>query len=117
LLVVDDDPGTVDALAHLLRAEGFIVEVALDGDAALEACEQHQPDLVLADIYMPRTNGIALLEKLRALHPRTKVVMMTVDGSRGLSTRTTTGGAADHLVKPLDVEVLLARIHRALAEP
>ena len=81
VLIVDDDPGVVEAFARVLRLEGYEVSTALDAQAALREVETSQPDVVLVDLRMPLMDGLTFLRRLRA-HPeqrRTAVAIVTAD--------------------------------------
>jgi DNA-binding response OmpR family regulator len=77
VLVVDDDPGIVDFLADLLSDEGYAVRTARDGQEALTEVEREPADLVVADVMMPRVDGVTLTAKLRERGDRTPVVLMS----------------------------------------
>lgn len=109
VLVVEDDPAIRANLARLLKLEGFSVEVAADGQAGLEAARALRPDLVITDINMPRLDGFALVEALRA-EPAlagTSVLMLTALDDRASMRRGMTVGADDYLAKPFTRDELL----------
>ena len=108
ILVVDDEANARTALAELLRDEGYRVETAADGFKALGKMEEASPDLVLTDLKMPGMDGIELLEKVRALHDDTVVVVMTAFGAVDTAVDAMKKGAADYLTKPLNMTELLA---------
>ncbi|HEV8237983.1 MAG TPA: protein kinase [Thermoanaerobaculia bacterium] len=115
LLVVDDDD-TREALADLLRDEGFAVATARDGSQALERLEAHLPDLVLLDIVMPRTTGLELLGSLRQRHSPAElpVIMMSAKGQSTDVVSALSQGANDYVTKPLDLPIVLARVRAQL---
>jgi DNA-binding response OmpR family regulator len=89
ILIVEDEPNIVISLEFLMKREGFEVEVAADGEAALKAVAERAPDLVLLDIMLPKINGFEVCQKLRA-DPRwrgVKIVMLTAKGRRRRSPR------------------------------
>lgn len=113
VLVVDDDPPLRRMLARTLEAEGFEVEVAPDGGAALAATERLLPDVIVLDVGLPGMDGLAVCRRLRAKGLATPVLMLTArdavpDRVAGLE-----AGADDYLVKPFATEELIARL-RAL---
>jgi diguanylate cyclase (GGDEF)-like protein len=116
LLVADDDPFIARLLEIELRAAGYDVRVAGDGNHALELAQQRSPDLVLADVMMPNMDGFELTRRLRQ-DPRTATVSIIMLTARGLSADKLEGfaiGADDYIVKPFDTPELLARIRGVL---
>jgi diguanylate cyclase (GGDEF)-like protein len=116
LLVVDDDPFIARLLEIELKAAGYDVRVASDGEQALSAAQERPPDLVLADVMMPNMDGFELTRRLRQ-EPRTSTVSVIMLTARGLSADKLEGfaiGADDYIVKPFDTPELLARIRGVL---
>jgi CheY-like chemotaxis protein len=115
LLVVDDDD-TREALAELLRDEGYAVATAKDGEQAVERLHEHLPDLVLLDIVMPRTTGLELLSSLRQRHSPAElpVIMMSAKGQSADVVAALSQGANDYVTKPLDLPIVLARVRAQL---
>jgi DNA-binding response OmpR family regulator len=116
VLVVEDEADLADAVARGLRREGYAVDVAYDGDAALDKAAVNAYDLVCLDLNLPGIDGIDVVRRLRAdgggQPPR--VLMLTardrtVDRVTGLDE-----GADDYLVKPFDFEELKARVRALL---
>ncbi len=111
VLVVDDDALVRRMLERSLAAEGFEVEAAADGGAALVAAERSAPDLVVLDVAMPGLDGLAVCRRLRAKGLPGAILMLTArdavpDRVAGLE-----AGADDYLVKPFAMEELVARLH------
>lgn len=115
VLVVEDNPDLRTFLTTLL-APHWHVEVAADGQAALERIEAVQPDLVLTDVMMPRMDGFELLGRLRG-DPRTALVPVVMLSGRAGQESALEGldaGADDYLVKPFSSQELLARVRTNL---
>ena len=113
VLVVDDEPAITDFIEIGLSREGFEVETAGDGRAALSVVDRFAPDVVVLDVMMPRMDGIALTREL-AGDPRRGLVILsarddTEDRIRGLDL-----GADDYLGKPFEFGELLARVRSVL---
>jgi two-component system, OmpR family, response regulator MprA len=113
ILVVDDDPMVATTIQRVLRPEGYEVDVALGGAAALEQARAHRPDLVVLDLMMPGIDGLEVCRQLRA-NGSLPILMLTArsgtaDRVRGLDT-----GADDYLVKPFAYSELLARVRALL---
>jgi diguanylate cyclase (GGDEF)-like protein len=116
ILVVDDDPFIARLLEIELRAAGYEVRTASDGQKALELVAENCPDLVLADVMMPNMDGYELTRRLRQ-DGRTGSVSVIMLTARGLSADKLEGfsvGADDYIVKPFDTPELLARIRGVL---
>ena len=100
VLVVDDHPLTRDALAALLRSHGFeLAGIASDGEEAIAAAAQTQPDLVLLDLLMPGLDGLSALPRLREVAPGCEVVVLTASGTEENLLAAIRGGAAGYLLK------------------
>jgi two-component system, OmpR family, response regulator MprA len=114
VLVVDDDAAILRMLERTLTAEGYAVETAADGGAALAAVEREVPDLVVLDVSMPGLDGLDVCRRLRSKGLALPILLLT---ARDAVTDRVTGldaGADDYLVKPFAAEELLARV-RALS--
>jgi two-component system response regulator MprA len=110
---VDDDPMVATTIQRVLRPEGYEVEVALGGAAALEQAGLRRPDLVVLDLMMPGVDGLEVCRQLRS-SGSLPILMLTArsgtaDRVRGLDT-----GADDYLVKPFAYAELLARVRALL---
>ena len=114
ILVVDDEVNARTALAELLRDEGYSVETAADGFKALPKIEEHAPDLIVTDLKMPGIDGLELMRKVNALDPECVVVVMTAFGAVESAVKAMRQGAADYLIKPVNVEELVLVIDREL---
>src|SRR5436190_6216502 len=100
VLVVDDHPLTRDALAALLRSHGFeLAGLASDGEEAIAAAAETQPDLVLLDLLMPGLDGLSALPRLREAAPSCEVVVLTASGTEENLLGAIRGGAAGYLLK------------------
>jgi diguanylate cyclase (GGDEF)-like protein len=116
VLVVDDDPFIARLLEIELKAAGYEVRVANDGQRALDLAREDCPELVLADVMMPNMDGFELTRQLRQ-DSRTSAVSVIMLTARGLSADKLEGfsvGADDYIVKPFDTPELLARIRGVL---
>jgi CheY-like chemotaxis protein len=129
VLVVDDCPDTAEGMARLLRRSGHEVDVALDGETAIQRARAKQPDVVLLDICMPGMDGYETASQLRALFQnKVRLVAITALGSEEDRKRCLEAGFDLHLAKPVDPaevrnrlrEVALAKAvsnRRSLGEP
>lgn len=113
LLLVEDDTMIGEAVLDLLRAENHAVDWVRDGDMADTALHTDTYDLVLLDLGLPRRDGLSVLRALRARHDRTPVLIATARDSVQQRIEGLDAGADDYVLKPYDLDELLARI-RAL---
>lgn len=117
VLIVDDEPVIAELISASLATspEPLDVVQAGNGRAALEAVERTRPDLVLLDINMPVMDGMETLKRLRVLHPRLPVVMIT--GSDGASVAAAlAAGAFGYLPKPMDLRYIHHLVSLALGK-
>lgn len=110
LLLVDDDTIFANALADELTAFDHAVTLAHDGRAGLAAIDQDAFDAVVLDRMMPRTDGIALLERLRGDARSVPVIMLSARGQSDDKITGLAAGADDYVVKPVDAAELNARL-------
>jgi two-component system, OmpR family, KDP operon response regulator KdpE len=113
VLVVDDEPPIVRAVAANLRARGFEALTAATGEAALAAVEAHQPDCVVLDLGLPGVSGLEVLRRLRTWTDVPVVVLTAIDSERDKVTALDLG-ADDYVTKPFGIAELMARIRVAL---
>jgi two-component system, OmpR family, response regulator MprA len=114
VLVVEDDEHVREAVARALHLEGYDVHTAVDGNDALLRVDELAPDVVVLDVLMPGTDGLAVCRILRERGNRTPVLMLTArhevsDRVAGLD-----AGADDYLVKPFALDELFARLRALL---
>lgn len=114
LLVIDDDEASCRLVQAVFASEGVIVTAALDGATGLERATSDAPDVIVLDLRLPDSDGITLLERLRAIAPATPVVMLTAHGDVRTAVRATQLGAFDYQTKPIDPEELALVVRRAL---
>ena len=113
VLVVDDEPPIVRAVAANLRVRGFEALTASTGEAALAAVETHQPDCIVLDLGLPGIDGLEVLRRLRTWTQVPVVVLTAIDGERD-KVAALDLGADDYVTKPFGVAELMARIRVAL---
>lgn len=114
LLLVEDDPMIGEAVQDLLRAEHYAVDWVRDGDAADTALRANAYDLVMLDLGLPRRDGIAVLRDLRTRKDRTPVLVATARDAVSQRIEGLDAGADDYVLKPYDLDELLARIRALL---
>ncbi|PWS37107.1 response regulator [Falsiroseomonas bella] len=116
ILVAEDEILAALAIEDELLGEGYAVEVAADGQAALEAARRRMPDLLLTDLRMPRLDGIGLIRALRGMAPLLPVVVMTgyVPSDGAAAFRQDGEGPVALFSKPVDMDALILELRRLL---
>jgi len=116
ILVVDDDQAVRDALRRALRMQGYDVNVALDGEEALLKLRGSpgSTDLLIADVLMPRLDGLELTRRIRADGNQVPILMLTARDQVADRVSGLEAGADDYLVKPFALEELIARVRALL---
>lgn len=118
ILIVDDEPSIVVPLEYLMRREGYEVEVAGDGQAALDAVAARPPDLVILDVMLPKLNGFDVCRRLRA-DPSVaglRILMLTAKGRDAEMQKGLGLGADAYVTKPFSTRDLVARVRALLGE-
>ena len=114
ILVVDDEPSIVDALATTLRYEGFEVREATNGGTALSSAQESPPDLIVLDVMLPDLDGLEVTRRLRADGIRVPVLFLTArDGIDDKIAGLTIGGD-DYVTKPFSLAEVVARTRAIL---
>ena len=116
ILVVDDEPDIRHLVQEILQDEGYHVEVAENGEAARAAYQQHRPNLILLDIWMPDVDGITLLKEWTDKGDlKAPVIMMSGHGTVETAVEATRLGAFDFIEKPLSLAKLLLTVEQAFS--
>lgn len=113
ILVVEDEAHIANFIRMGLTHEGFEVETAFDGTAALSRVDEFKPQLVILDLMLPGIDGLTLAERLRR-DPDLLIIMLTARDQVADRVMGLNAGADDYLVKPFDFEELLARIRAVI---
>jgi CheY-like chemotaxis protein len=112
VLLVDDNEDAADLLALSLTAAGHTVRTAYDGPSALLALAAFAPEVALLDIGLPAMDGYELAERIRATHASVRLIALTGYGQETDRERTRAAGFDAHLVKPVELSVVLSTIER-----
>jgi len=115
ILVVDDDPQIRESLGKVLRAEGYEVVLAADGQQGIENFNAERIDLLLLDLNMPVKNGWDTFERLTSLNPLLPIIIIT--GQRNQYELAAAAGVGALIEKPFDVLLLFQTMKELLAEP
>jgi len=115
VIIADDNKEFCEVLMDYFNTiSAFeVVAVARDGEQALSFCIEHQPDVLLLDMIMPRMDGLEVLKQINALEPKikTKIIIFSAVGKDNVTKRAIGLGADYYLIKPIDLELLEKRIH------
>lgn len=114
ILIVDDEDSLRMTLKMRLQSSDFDVEVAADGEEALDVMKEFVADLVLLDINMPKMDGIETLGHIGELYPATDIIMLTGFADFSTAIECLKKGAKDYLVKPIEVTELITRVKSTL---
>jgi two-component system, OmpR family, response regulator MprA len=114
ILVVDDEPAVRTSLERALSLEGYTVDLAADGAAALDRLAAAPPDAVVLDVGMPRVDGLEVCRRMRRAGDRTPVLMLTARDAIDDRVEGLDAGADDYLVKPFALRELRARLRALL---
>jgi DNA-binding response OmpR family regulator len=114
ILIVEDEEAIRLGLADLLEIEGFSVDVALDGEEAMEKVKSFQPHLVILDLMLPKANGYDVTRFIRKSYPQTFILMLTAKNEEINKIQGLEIGADDYVTKPFSVFELMARVKSML---
>ncbi len=114
ILLADDEATFRETFAKVLEEEGFSVTTAGDGKGAIEAITRRPYAVAILDIQMPGSDGISVLREVAALRPQTRVIMITAYGTVEMAVEAIKLGACDYVMKPVNFEEMLTKIHQHL---
>ncbi len=113
-LVVDDEANLAELLSTALRYEGWQVEHALTGQAAIKQAKAMDPDVILLDVMLPDLSGLDVLRRIRATHPHVPVLFLTAKDAVEDRIAGLTAGGDDYVTKPFSLEEVVARLRALL---
>jgi len=112
ILIIDDEPDLVTVLRARLESQKFAVVTAGDGVEGLKKVEEEHPDLIILDVLMPRMDGFTFILELKK-NPETKMIpVIVLTAKEMMSDLFKLEGVPDYIVKPFNVEELLARVKK-----
>ncbi len=117
ILIVDDDRALLEALPKMLRLrmDGIRIDTCENAADALERIARTDYDAIVTDIKMPGMDGLAVLDEIKQLRPKTPTLLITGHGEHDLAVRALRGGAYDFVQKPIDRDYFVASLERAIA--
>lgn len=113
ILVVEDERTIADSVAARLRAEGFVVQIAVDGPSGVQAAARDRPDLVVLDVMLPGFDGLEVCRRIQADRPVPVLMLTARDDETDLLVGLAVG-ADDYLTKPFSLRELTARVRALL---
>jgi len=116
VLIADDEKNTREGLRLLFQDRPLVVRLAADGEEALQIVRAEPVDVVLADLKMPKIDGLELLKRIKRESPQTEVIILTGHGTIESARDALKQGAYDYLTKPVDVDELAMLVDRVLLE-
>jgi DNA-binding NtrC family response regulator len=116
ILMVDDEDEFLEASSQALDRRGFEVHIARDGGSALMMIERQDFKAVVLDVKMPGLDGIEVFHQIKKIHPNLPVIILTGHGSISQAFETSREGIADYLAKPIDINMLAARIKQVIEQ-
>ncbi|MCC6147226.1 MAG: response regulator transcription factor [Anaerolineaceae bacterium] len=114
ILIIEDDERIVKVLRRGLAYDGYQIEVALDGETGLALAREYHPDLILLDLMLPGMDGLEICQRLRASGGNTPILILTAKDALQDRILGLDSGADDYMVKPFELDELLARLRALL---
>jgi class 3 adenylate cyclase len=114
ILLVDDEPTTLQLVRRLLQADGHEIFEAIDGEQAIEQFERLRPDLVLLDVVIPKMDGLEVLREIRQRDKMSGVIMVSALSSEQLAVKSMLGGADDYVGKPFRLKAIRMSIRQVM---
>jgi len=116
ILIIDDEPNLRRSLGMILQRAGYTVTTASNAAEALHLLQAGAYDLTFLDIKLPDQNGIQLLPQIKDLYPEMPILILTAHATLDTAIGAVRLGARDYLLKPIDPESIIERVHRILSE-
>jgi two-component system, chemotaxis family, chemotaxis protein CheY len=114
VLIVDDDAFVRTYLRDMLADTGYCLSEASNGEEAVKLVTSDQPEVVLLDLFMPKQSGLEALTKIRAVSPKSRVIVISSMDSEGVVEQAMTAGARGFVAKPFHPLEVLGAVRRAL---
>ena len=115
VLLVDDESEMITTLAERLQLRAIDADCVFSGKDAIIPLREKMYDVVVLDMKMPGMSGLETMEQIQKIRPETKIIFLTGHGSIADCEASKKGGACSYLLKPVDIEVLIEKMHEALA--
>lgn len=115
ILLVDDEVEFISTLAERLEIRGIQARVVYDGEAALKAVAENEPQAMVLDVMMPGIKGLDVLQRVKEEHPKVQVILLTGQGKTRDGIEGMRFGAFAYMMKPLDLEELITTLGEAIS--
>ncbi len=116
LLIIDDNPGSLELLSSALAQPGLEILTASDPEQGVDLVYSKHPQIVLTDLVMPHLSGMEVLERIMEFDPSTEVILMTAHYSTESAVEAIKKGASDYLNKPISIAALRERIGKLVED-
>ncbi len=114
VLIVDDEEELASIIAERLQFRGMDAQTALEGKKALKLVEESPPHIVVLDLMMPGLGGLEILKRIKTINKNLPVILLSGYGSKELAKEGMNLGAIDYVMKPCDIDSLIAKIQEAV---
>jgi DNA-binding NtrC family response regulator len=115
VLLVDDEKDFLDVMAQRMEARGLEITIAGSAESALEIIDKNHFDAIVMDFQMPGMDGMEALKAIKEKRPELQIILLTGYATVEKTVEAMKAGASDYLEKPVDIEVLTAKIKKAKA--
>jgi two-component system OmpR family response regulator len=115
VLVIDDEEELVSTLVERMTLRGIKAFGALTAQEGLRFLQEQDITVIILDVMMPGMDGLELLKRIKKMYPQIQVILLTGRGSEKESEIGIAEGAFDYLIKPIDIEELIQRMHEAVS--
>ena len=115
--LIDDEKEFVTTLGERLELRGFKIQIATDGEDALQMIEDDPPQVVVLDVLMPGLGGLEVLKRIKSSKPEIAVILLTGQGSTKEGIEGMKLGAFDYLMKPVKIDDLITKMQKAVQNP
>jgi len=114
ILIVDDDMALCKTISHILKAEGYYIKIAYDGESALNKLKDERFNLMIVDSKLNEKNGLQVLEESKQIDPSLITIMISAYGNKKIRAKAKKLGAYSFLDKPFNIMKLIKTVNKAL---
>lgn len=114
VLIVEDDLRVAQLIRKVMQENNYLTSLAYDGEQAMGLIQSQDFDLIISDIILPKINGVELCRQIRLIKPHIPIIMLTALGTTNHKVEGLNAGADDYMVKPFEMQELLARVRAVL---